>query len=116
MDESNPFLTPPKADDLDFPELSSPPEEFEIDEKADEEDVPEPIAMPESAEEAQTIEEERRDDEIVVEDEDGGENGEEKHGNEDRNSVLSSPPKSDAEANTSKTGEYMRLDCTYLQM
>ena len=102
--ESNPFLTPPKADDLEMPELSVPPEDFEVDEKGDEQE-PEPIAMQEPVEEPQTTVEETREDEIVVEDEDVGENGEDQNGHEDDNSVLSSAPESDAEANTSKTGK-----------
>lgn len=108
--------TPPKDDDLEMPELSVPPDDFETDDSVDEEEEPEPIAAEEAAEEAEPVVEDTRDDEIVVEDEDEGENGENRNGNEDSESVLSSGPDSDDEPDTSKTGDPYKLHYAYFQM
>lgn len=110
--------TPPKDDDLEMPELSVPPEDFDSDESAGEEEESEPIATPEPwpVEEAELVVEETRDDEIVVEDQNEGKNGANRNGNEDGESVLSSPPDSDAEPDTSKTGDPEKLHGIYLQM
>ena len=110
--------TPPKDEDIELPELSVPPEDFEIDDKLEDDEDPEPIDMPDLAQGTQNpMAEETRDDEIVVEDEDEGENGDNGHGAEDGNSVLSSPPESDpGAADTSKTGKTLCRDLTYLQM
>jgi hypothetical protein len=109
--------TPPKDDDLEMPELSVPPEDFDSDESAGEEEESEPIATPEPwSVEAELVVEETRDDEIVVEDQNEGENGANRNGNEDGESVLSSPPDSDAEPDTSKTGHLDKFHGIYLQM
>src|SRR5579862_6767615 len=107
--------TPPKDDDLEMPELSVPPEDSEIDDSVDEEEEPEPIAVEGAAEEAEPVVD-TRDDEIVVEDEDVGQNEENRNGNEDGESGLSSAPDSDAEPDTSKTGDPFKVRYTYSQL